>query len=121
MLRTSLRKSCGQLLRSSGAQRCSALASARRPVAASTSFLQKRHAMSSAPAHNDSFLSGSTANYIDEMYLQWKEDPKSVHVSWQVYFKNMESGDMPIQQAFQPPPTLVPGATGGVGAAVPGG
>jgi len=76
--------------------------------------------MSSAPAHNDNFLSGSTANYIDEMYLQWKEDPKSVHVSWQVYFKNMESGDMPIQQAFQPPPTLVPGATGGVGAAVPG-
>ncbi|KAH7021197.1 thiamine diphosphate-binding protein [Microdochium trichocladiopsis] len=120
MLRTSLRKSCGQLLRSNGTPRCSALASARRPAAASTSFLQKRHAMSSAPAHNDNFLSGSTANYIDEMYLQWKEDPKSVHVSWQVYFKNMESGDMPIQQAFQPPPTLVPGATGGVGAAVSG-
>ena len=46
--------------------------------------------------------------------MQWKEDPKSVHVSWQVYFKNMESGEMPISQAFQPPPNLVPNMTGGV-------
>ncbi|CRK41122.1 hypothetical protein BN1708_016861, partial [Verticillium longisporum] len=71
-------------------------------------------ATDNAPDPNDNFLSGNTANYIDEMYMQWKEDPKSVHVSWQVYFRNMESGDMPISQAFTPPPSLVPGATGGV-------
>jgi 2-oxoglutarate dehydrogenase E1 component len=41
------------------------------------------------------------------MYMLWKQDPTSVHVSWQVYFRNMESGDMPVSQAFQPPPTLV--------------
>ncbi|KAI9884205.1 MAG: cis-prenyltransferase [Watsoniomyces obsoletus] len=69
---------------------------------------------------NDSFLQGNTANYVDEMYLQWKKDPTSVHVSWQVYFRNMEAGDMPISQAFQPPPTLVPGATGGVPSFMPG-
>ncbi|KAJ5983416.1 Dehydrogenase E1 component [Penicillium waksmanii] len=69
---------------------------------------------------NDSFLSGSTANYIDEMYLAWKQDPSSVHISWQTYFKNMEDGNMPISQAFTPPPTLVPTPTGGVPQDMPG-
>jgi 2-oxoglutarate dehydrogenase E1 component len=59
-------------------------------------------------------LQGNTANYVDEMYMQWKCDPESVHVSWQVYFRNMESGDMPVSQAFQPPPTLV-APHGGIG------
>lgn len=63
---------------------------------------------------NDSFLQGNTANYIDEMYLAWRNDPSSVHISWQTYFKNMENGDMPISQAFQPPPTIVPTPVGGV-------
>lgn len=63
---------------------------------------------------NDSFLQGNTANYIDEMYMEWKNDPTSVHVSWQHYFKNMESGNMPISQAFQPPPSIVSQPTGGV-------
>jgi 2-oxoglutarate dehydrogenase E1 component len=76
--------------------------------------------LASAPDPSDSFLSGNTANYIDEMYLQWKEDPKSVHVSWQVYFKNMESGDMPMSQAFTPPPNLVPPPAGGVAFNMPG-
>ncbi|KAJ5168224.1 2-oxoglutarate dehydrogenase [Penicillium canariense] len=69
---------------------------------------------------NDSFLQGSTANYIDEMYLAWKRDPSSVHISWQTYFKNMEEGNMPISQAFTPPPTLVPTPTGGVPQDMPG-
>jgi 2-oxoglutarate dehydrogenase E1 component len=69
---------------------------------------------------NDSFLQGSTANYIDEMYLAWKRDPSSVHISWQTYFKNMEDGNMPISQAFTPPPTLVPTPTGGVPQDMPG-
>lgn len=25
------------------------------------------------------FLNGSNSNYVEEMYLSWKEDPKSVH------------------------------------------
>ncbi|KAI4143082.1 MAG: hypothetical protein LQ340_007120 [Diploschistes diacapsis] len=69
---------------------------------------------------NDSFLHGNTANYVDEMYLSWKKDPSSVHISWQVYFKNMEDGEMPISQAFQPPPTIVPVPTGGVAQIMPG-
>ncbi|KAL2798439.1 thiamine diphosphate-binding protein [Aspergillus keveii] len=69
---------------------------------------------------SDSFLQGNTANYIDEMYLAWREDPSSVHISWQTYFRNMEEGKMPISQAFQPPPTLVPTPTGGVHQEMPG-
>jgi len=66
---------------------------------------------------NDSFLQGNTANYVDEMYMEWKRDPTSVHISWQYYFKNMESGAMPTSQAFQPPPTIVPSSTAATGAA----
>jgi 2-oxoglutarate dehydrogenase E1 component len=61
---------------------------------------------------SDSFLQGNTANYVDEMYMSWKQDPSSVHVSWQAYFKNMESGEMPVSRAFQAPPTIVPSAQG---------
>src|SRR5437879_334438 len=55
------------------------------------------------------------------MYMAWRTDPSSVHISWQVYFRNMEGGEMPPSQAFQPPPTLVPTPTGGVPSFVPGG
>ena len=48
------------------------------------------------------------------MYMEWKNDPSSVHVSWQHYFKNMESGNMPTSQAFQPPPSIVSAPAGGV-------
>ncbi|KAG8530955.1 2-oxoglutarate dehydrogenase E1 component [Bacidia gigantensis] len=68
----------------------------------------------------DSFLQGNTANYIDEMYMQWKKDPTSVHLSWQVYFRNMEAGDMPTSQAFQPPPTIIPSPEGGAPSFMPG-
>jgi 2-oxoglutarate dehydrogenase E1 component len=52
----------------------------------------------------DNFLNGANANYVDQMYSQWKADPSSVHASWQAYFAN-ESGD------FQAPPTLGKTAT----------
>lgn len=54
------------------------------------------------------------------MYMQWKHEPTSVHISWQVYFRNMEDGNMPMSQAFQPPPTLVPTPTGGAPQFLPG-
>eukprot|EP00455_Lapot_gusevi_P045397 TRINITY_DN57_c0_g1_i3.p1 TRINITY_DN57_c0_g1~~TRINITY_DN57_c0_g1_i3.p1 ORF type:complete len:1008 (-),score=381.79 TRINITY_DN57_c0_g1_i3:135-3158(-) len=47
---------------------------------------------------SESFLSGSSSNYIDEMYVQWKHDPNSVHKSWDAYFRT---------GSFQAPPSLV--------------
>ncbi|CAG8481757.1 10489_t:CDS:2 [Scutellospora calospora] len=56
---------------------------------------------------SDVFLQGSAAGYIEELYEAWLKDPTSVHLSWQVYFKNIQAGVNP-RYAYQPPPTLVP-------------
>jgi 2-oxoglutarate dehydrogenase E1 component len=69
---------------------------------------------------NDSFLLTNNGNYIDEMYAQWRSDPSSVHVSWNAYFKNIESGSVPPSQAFVAPPTIVPSPMDGAAGFVPG-
>jgi 2-oxoglutarate dehydrogenase complex dehydrogenase (E1) component-like enzyme len=38
------------------------------------------------------------------MYISWKKDPSSVHKSWDIYFKNVENGNM--KNAFCLPPSL---------------
>ena len=43
------------------------------------------------------------------MYLQWLENPASVHASWQSYFKQVQAGAAP-GQAYQAPPTLASSA-----------
>lgn len=58
------------------------------------------------PSSNDPFANGTNAYYVEEMYRHWRQDPKSVHVSWDVYFAGMDKG-LSSPQAFQPPPTLV--------------
>jgi hypothetical protein len=55
--------------------------------------------------NNDSFVNGTSGNYIEKMYAEWKKDPSSVHVSWNAYFTNIESGMEP-SLAFQTPPTI---------------
>lgn len=53
-------------------------------------------------------VNGTNLAYMEKMYESWKEDPKSVHVSWQAYFSNAEKG---ISPAFNTPPkegTFVP-------------
>lgn len=62
----------------------------------------------------DSFLQSNNSNYIEEMYEAWRQDPKSVHVSWDAYFKNLDGG-VPSSAAFTAPPTLVPTPAGGAG------
>ncbi|KAK3107947.1 2-oxoglutarate dehydrogenase E1 component, partial [Teratosphaeriaceae sp. CCFEE 6253] len=103
-----------------------ALASSRRSLGITSynavSSQRRRYAVAAEETNkgvdpSDSFLSGNTANYVDEMYMSWKRDPSSVHISWQAYFKNMESGDVPISRAFQAPPTLMP-QVGGSGVSI---
>lgn len=64
---------------------------------------------------SDSFLQGNNANYVDEMYDAWRNDPSSVHVSWNAYFTNIESDGVKPSQAFIAPPTIVPTPAGGTG------
>ena len=39
---------------------------------------------------HESYLSGSSSSYMDEMFEAWSRDPKSVHPSWDAYFKGVQ-------------------------------
>ena len=56
------------------------------------SALQSR-ALSAAPPPppalpaQESYLSGTSGQYVEEMYEAWAQDPGSVHASWDAYFR----------------------------------
>ncbi|CCE63618.1 hypothetical protein TPHA_0F01330 [Tetrapisispora phaffii CBS 4417] len=80
-------------------------------IKSSYSNVSKRF-LSSSSSGEDEFMSTSNANYIDEMYEAWQQDPTSVHASWNAYFKNMKNLNIPASAAFRVPPTLVGTPTG---------
>jgi 2-oxoglutarate dehydrogenase E1 component len=41
------------------------------------------------------FLTGANNAYLEEMYAAWQEDPRSVHKSWDVYFRTGQSAHIP--------------------------
>uniref|UniRef100_A0A3Q2Q527 oxoglutarate dehydrogenase (succinyl-transferring) n=1 Tax=Fundulus heteroclitus TaxID=8078 RepID=A0A3Q2Q527_FUNHE len=51
------------------------------------------------------FLNGTSSNYVEEMYYAWLEDPKTVHKSWDIFFRNANAG-VPPGAAYQSPPLL---------------
>jgi hypothetical protein len=55
----------------------------------------------------ESFASGSNTIYIEHLYSMWLSDPVSVDISWQNYFRNVDSG-LASGSAFQSPPTIDP-------------
>lgn len=65
----------------------------RRIIATTSTTDQKTNEQQKA----ENFLNGSTASYIEETYQSWLADPKSVHKSWDIYFKTNQ---------VQSPPTL---------------
>ncbi|XP_067828627.1 2-oxoglutarate dehydrogenase-like, mitochondrial [Heptranchias perlo] len=48
--------------------------------------LQSR--LCSTPGASEPFLNGSNSNYLEEMYYAWLANPKSVHKSWAMFFRN---------------------------------
>lgn len=74
--------------------------------------LARSFATAQPPSPNDPFANGTNTYYVEEMYRLWRQDPKSVHASWDVYFSGMDKG-LPSFKAFQPPPNLVPAPTDG--------
>uniref|UniRef100_A0A8C3CMA4 2-oxoglutarate dehydrogenase-like, mitochondrial n=1 Tax=Cairina moschata TaxID=8855 RepID=A0A8C3CMA4_CAIMO len=58
-------------------------------------FLHDQRYVSSGTS--EPFLSGSNSNYVEEMYYAWLENPKSVHKSWDLFFRNANAG-----QAYDP-------------------
>jgi len=53
--------------------------------------------------HSDNFANGTSAVFVDHLYDQWKEDPQSVHSSWQAYFENIDND---VAMPYASPPSL---------------
>ncbi|XP_028313717.1 2-oxoglutarate dehydrogenase, mitochondrial isoform X3 [Gouania willdenowi] len=68
-----------------------------------------------APVASEPFLNGTSSNYVEEMYFAWLEDPKCVHKSWDVFFRNANSGAAP-GSAYTSPLSLSPHVSSMVGA-----
>uniref|UniRef100_A0A4W5RTR3 2-oxoglutarate dehydrogenase complex component E1 n=1 Tax=Hucho hucho TaxID=62062 RepID=A0A4W5RTR3_9TELE len=50
------------------------------------------------------FLNGTSSNYVKEMYYAWLENPRSVHKSWDIFFRNANAGGSPGAANQSPPP-----------------
>ena len=51
----------------------------KRHLLGSGKFTFQRWQQTAVVVAQEPFLNGSSSNYVEEMYLSWKEDPKSVH------------------------------------------
>uniref|UniRef100_A0A671MGL4 2-oxoglutarate dehydrogenase, mitochondrial n=1 Tax=Sinocyclocheilus anshuiensis TaxID=1608454 RepID=A0A671MGL4_9TELE len=60
-----------------------------------------------APVAAEPFLNGTSSNYVEEMYYAWLENPKSVHKSWDIFFRNANAGAPPGSAYQNPPPVGV--------------
>ncbi|XP_052262129.1 2-oxoglutarate dehydrogenase complex component E1-like isoform X3 [Dreissena polymorpha] len=60
------------------------------------------------------FLSGSSSIYVEEMYKSWEQDPKSVHKSWDVYFRQVTMGAAPGTAHVRPPSLTPSSSTAGI-------
>ena len=47
---------------------------------------------------SESFLTGTSSLYAEQMYEQYLENPDSVHISWKRYFDNLQQG-LPYNEA----------------------
>jgi hypothetical protein len=65
-------------------------------------------AFSSKPHEMESFLSGTSSLYAEQIYDQYSENPDSVHASWKQYFDNLQEGVAFSQEDYNRP-TSVPG------------
>jgi 2-oxoglutarate dehydrogenase E1 component len=93
--------------------RCAAGRS-RLPVAPQQGFLHFHRSLATpaaSPSPNDPFANGTNAHYAEEMYRRWRQDPTSVHASWDAYFSGLEKGLGP--NAFQLPPKFLPAPADG--------
>ncbi|OMJ11552.1 2-oxoglutarate dehydrogenase, mitochondrial [Smittium culicis] len=75
-------------------------------IAPANQFSTNNVSENSSPHPSESFLSGNTAPYVEDMYQEFIKDPMSVHASWRSYFKNVDKGYSP-GKAFTTPPNLI--------------
>ena len=50
-----------------------------------------------------SFLQGTNATYIDELYARYEEDPASVDSEWQEFFKSLKDTPADVRRNAEGP------------------
>src|SRR3979409_2613542 len=50
-----------------------------------------------------SFLTGTTATYIDEIYARYENDPASVDTEWQEFFKSLKDTPADVRKNAEGP------------------
>uniref|UniRef100_A0A8B9KT86 2-oxoglutarate dehydrogenase complex component E1 n=1 Tax=Astyanax mexicanus TaxID=7994 RepID=A0A8B9KT86_ASTMX len=96
-------RTCAARLRPITASQTAKNPSQQRPVTTLRTFQPSRRY--TAPVAAEPFLNGTSSNYVEEMYYAWLENPKSVHKSWDIFFRNANAG-APPGTAYQSPPPL---------------
>eukprot|EP01087_Luapelamoeba_hula_P009992 TRINITY_DN2617_c0_g1_i2.p1 TRINITY_DN2617_c0_g1~~TRINITY_DN2617_c0_g1_i2.p1 ORF type:complete len:1337 (+),score=215.61 TRINITY_DN2617_c0_g1_i2:120-4130(+) len=84
-------------------------------------FTRRGYATNPVPIQRltESFIDGTSATYVEDMYTAWKKDPSSVHASWNSYFRSVDAG-APPGEAHQGPESVKPGTLGRSAAAAAG-
>lgn len=83
------------------AQRRLASLARRSPTTSMTKMLFSTKALEA-----ETFLSGSTSLYAEQMYDMYMENPNSVHPSWKQYFDNLEKGVKFTADDYSRPSTI---------------
>uniref|UniRef100_A0A8C2L4T5 2-oxoglutarate dehydrogenase complex component E1 n=1 Tax=Cyprinus carpio TaxID=7962 RepID=A0A8C2L4T5_CYPCA len=96
-------RTCVARLRPITASQTAKNLSQQRPAATLRTFQPFR--CYTAPVAAEPFLNGTSSNYVEEMYYAWLENPKSVHKSWDIFFRNANAG-APPGSAYQSPPPM---------------
>jgi 2-oxoglutarate dehydrogenase E1 component len=76
------------------------------PLCCSTAFFSTQPLVSEKH-ESESFLTGTSSIYVEQLYENYLEDPNSVHESWRHYFDNLAQG-VPYNAADYSKPTHVP-------------
>jgi 2-oxoglutarate dehydrogenase E1 component len=65
---------------------------------------------SAAPEQHESesFLTGTSSLYAEQMYENYLHNPESVHESWRRYFDNLQNGVAFSEQDFSQPTAAPP-------------
>ena len=63
-------------------------------AACHTSVLHRQYHSS---LNEESFLNGTAACYMEELFNVWLKDHSSVHASWNTYFSNVMKGESPCE------------------------
>ena len=56
---------------------------------------------------SETFLTGASSLYAEQMYENYLQDPNSVHETWRKYFEDMDSGKKYDENAYNRPTVVV--------------